>query len=28
MIFLQIIAEYTSAHQSPWWIEIGNYLVR
>jgi len=28
MIFVQIIAEYTSAHQSPWWLEIGNYLVR
>lgn len=28
MIFLQIIAEYTSAHQSSWWIGIGNYLLR
>ena len=28
MIFLQIIAEYTSAHQSSWWIGIGNSLLR
>lgn len=28
MILLQIIAEYTSAHQSSWWIGIGNYLLR
>jgi hypothetical protein len=28
MIFLQIIAEYTSAHQSSWWIGIGNSLIR
>ena len=28
MIFLQIIAEYTSAHRSSWWIGIGNYLLR
>ncbi|MBB5330403.1 hypothetical protein [Tunturiibacter gelidoferens] len=28
MIFMQVIAEYTYAHQSTWWIEIGNYLVR
>jgi hypothetical protein len=28
MIFLQIIAEYTYAHQSSWWIGIGNYLLR
>src|ERR1700743_1477816 len=28
MIFLQIVAEYTSAHQSSWWIGIGNYLLR
>lgn len=28
MIFLQIIAEYTSAHQSSWWIAIGKSLLR
>src|SRR5580698_8713075 len=28
MIFLQVIAEYTYAHQSSWWIGIGNYLIR
>jgi hypothetical protein len=28
MIFLQIIAEYTFAHQSSWWLGIGNSLLR
>lgn len=28
MICLQVIAEYTSAHQSSWWVGIGNSLLR
>ncbi|MBB6143669.1 magnesium-transporting ATPase (P-type) [Silvibacterium bohemicum] len=28
MIFLQIFAEYTSVHQSSWWIGIGNSLIQ
>lgn len=28
MILLQVIAEYTFVHQSPWWTGIGNYLLR